>query len=91
MAVLAEVDPSWRSGGHFSGTTTAQLVEMATWLRHWHVARVVIESTSTYRRGQLPVGGREGLSAGNAREVNTGAGQHRGANTDKADAVKLLA
>ena len=32
--------------GH--GTTTAQLVEMATWLRHWHVARVVIESTSTY-------------------------------------------
>ena len=45
---LAEVDPSWRSGGRFSGTTTAQLVEMATWLRHWHVARVVIESTSTY-------------------------------------------
>ncbi|MET0996167.1 MAG: hypothetical protein ABWY20_19750 [Mycobacterium sp.] len=32
--------------GH--GTTTAQLVEMATWLMHWHVARVVIESTSTY-------------------------------------------
>ena len=30
------------------GTTTVQLVEMATWLRHWHVARVVIESTSTY-------------------------------------------
>ena len=44
--------------GH--GITIAQLVEMATWLRHWHVARVVIESTSTQtERGPLPVGDRE--------------------------------
>src|SRR3954464_8793182 len=28
------------------GTTTAQLLEMAAWLRHWHVQRVVMESTS---------------------------------------------
>ena len=29
-------------------TTTAQLLAMAAWLRHWHVQRVVMESTSTY-------------------------------------------
>jgi transposase len=50
--VCAGAAPTWPGRsmqelrGH--GTTTAQLVEMATWLRHWHVARVVIESTSTY-------------------------------------------
>ena len=27
-------------------TTTAQLLAMAAWLRHWHVQRVVMESTS---------------------------------------------
>ena len=61
--------------GH--GTTTAQLVEMATWLWHWHVARVVIESTSTYWKGATTCWRPRGLSAGNAREVNTGAGQNR--------------
>jgi hypothetical protein len=30
------------------GTTTAQLLEMVAWLRHWGVQRVVMESTSTY-------------------------------------------
>ena len=40
-------------------TTTAQLLAMAAWLRHWHVQRVVMESTSTYLEGRvLPVGGR---------------------------------
>ena len=32
-------------------TTTAQLLAMAAWLRHWHVQRVVMESTSTYWKG----------------------------------------
>ena len=33
------------------GTTTAQLLEMAAWLRRWGVQRVVRESTSTYCKG----------------------------------------
>lgn len=33
------------------GTTTAQLLEMVAWLRHWGVERVVMESTSTYWKG----------------------------------------
>ncbi len=33
------------------GTTTAQLLEMVAWLRHWGVQRVVMESTSTYWKG----------------------------------------
>ena len=33
------------------GTTTAQLLEMVAWLRHWRVQRVVMESTSTYWKG----------------------------------------
>ena len=40
-------------------TTTAQLLEMAAWLRQWHVQRVVMESTSDLLEGRvLPVGGR---------------------------------
>ena len=31
--------------------TTAQLLEMVGWLRHWGVERVVMESTSTYWKG----------------------------------------
>ena len=31
-------------------TTTAQLLELAVWLRHWDVQRVVMESTSDYVR-----------------------------------------
>jgi transposase len=31
-------------------TTTAALLEMAVWLRHWGVERVVMESTSDYVR-----------------------------------------
>jgi transposase len=33
------------------GTTTAQLLELAFWLRHWQVERVVMESTSDYWKG----------------------------------------
>ncbi|MFD7046388.1 transposase, partial [Rhodococcus jostii] len=33
------------------GTTTAQLLAMVAWSRHWHVQRVVMESTSTYGKG----------------------------------------
>ena len=32
-------------------TTTAQLLEMAAWLRQSHVQRVVMESTSSYWKG----------------------------------------
>ena len=32
-------------------TTTAQLLEMVGWLRHWGVERVVMESTSDYWKG----------------------------------------
>jgi hypothetical protein len=39
------------------GTTTAQLLAMAAWLRHWHVQRVVMESTSSYWK-HPPVGDR---------------------------------
>ena len=37
------------------GTTTAQLLAMAAWLRQWHVQRVVM---SRPPRRVLPVGGR---------------------------------
>ena len=33
------------------GTTTAQLLELAAWLRQWRVQRVVMESTNTYWKG----------------------------------------
>jgi transposase len=45
------------------GTTTAQLVEMAAWLRQWHVARVVMESTSTYWKGVYYLLEAEGLES----------------------------
>ena len=70
------------------GTTTAQLVEMAAWLRHWHVARVVMESTSTYWKGVYYLLEAEGFECWlvNAREVKNVPGR---AKTDKADAVWL--
>src|SRR6476661_9526347 len=52
-------------------TTTAQLLAMAAWLRHWHVQRVVMESTSTYWRGVYYPLEAEGFDCWlvNAREV----------------------
>jgi hypothetical protein len=35
------------------GATTAQLLKMAAWLRHWQAQRVVMDSTSTYWKGNL--------------------------------------
>jgi transposase len=32
-------------------TTTAQLLQMVTWLRHWRIQRVVMESTGSYWKG----------------------------------------
>ena len=53
------------------GTTTAQLWAMAAWLRHWHVQRVVMESTSTYWKGVYYLLEAEGFDCWlvNAREV----------------------
>jgi len=44
---------------------------MAAWLRHWHVQRVVMESTSTYWRGVYYLLEAEGFDCWlvNAREV----------------------
>src|SRR5208337_4462822 len=52
-------------------TTTAQLLAMAGWLRHWHVQRVVMESTSTYWKGVYYLLEAEGFDCWlvNAREV----------------------
>ena len=52
-------------------TTTAALLAMAGWLRHWHVQRVVMESTSTYWRGVYYLLEAEGFDCWlvNAREV----------------------
>ena len=52
-------------------TTTAQLLAMAAWLRHWHVQRVVMESTSTYWKGVYYLLEAEGFDCWlvNAREV----------------------
>jgi hypothetical protein len=53
------------------GTTTAQLLAMAAWLRQWHVQRVVMESTSTYWKGVYYLLEAEGFECWlvNAREV----------------------
>ena len=53
------------------GTTTAQLLAMVAWLRHWHVQRVVMESTSTYWKGVFYLLEAEGFDCWlvNAREV----------------------
>ena len=53
------------------GTTTAQLLAMVAWLRHWHVQRVVMESTSTYWKGVYYLLEAEGFDCWlvNAREV----------------------
>ena len=52
-------------------TTTAALLEMAIWLRHWHVQRVVMESTSDYWKGVYYLLEAEGFDCWlvNAREV----------------------
>ena len=69
-------------------TTTAQLLAMAGWLRHWHVQRVVMESTSTYWKGVYYLLEAEGFDCWlvNAREVKNVPGR---AKTDRADAVWL--
>ena len=69
-------------------TTTAELLEMVDWLRHWHVRRVVMESTSTYWKGVFYLLEAEGLECWlvNAREVKNVPGR---AKTDRADAVWL--
>jgi transposase len=62
------------------GTTTAQLLEMVGWLRHWGVQRVVMESTSTYWKGVYYLLEAEGFECWlvNAREVKNvpGPGQN---------------
>ena len=69
-------------------TTTAQLLAMAAWLRHWHVHRVVMESTSTYWKGVYYLLEAEGFDCWlvNAREVKNVPGR---AKTDRVDAVWL--
>ena len=69
-------------------TTTAQLLAMAAWLRHWQVQRVVMESTSTYWKGVYYLLEAEGFDCWlvNAREVKNPPGR---AKTDRADAVWL--
>jgi transposase len=69
-------------------TTTAQLLAMAAWLRHWQVQRVVMESTSTYWKGVYYLLEAEGFDCWlvNAREVKNVPGR---AKTDRADAVWL--
>jgi hypothetical protein len=69
-------------------TATAQLLAMAAWLRHWHVQRVVMESTSTYWKGVYYLLDAEGFDCWlvNAREVKNVPGR---AKTDRADAVWL--
>ena len=67
-------------------TTTAELLAMAVWFRHWQVQRVVMESTSTYWKGVFYLLEAEGFECWlvNAREVKNVPGR---AKTDKADAV----
>jgi transposase len=69
-------------------TTTAQLLEMAVWFRHWGVQRVVMESTSTYWKGAYYLLEAEGFECWlvNAREVKNVPGRPK---TDRADAVWL--
>jgi transposase len=69
-------------------TTTAQLLEMAGWLRRWQVQRVVMESTSCYWKGVYYLLEAEGFECWlvNAREVKNVPGR---AKTDRADAVWL--
>jgi transposase len=52
-------------------TTTAQLLEMAAWFRHWRVQRVVMESTSSYWKGVYYLLEAQGFECWlvNAREV----------------------
>ena len=70
------------------GTTTAQLLAMVVWLRHWQVQRVVMECTSTYWKGVYYLLEAEGFDCWlvNAREVKNVWGR---AKTDRADAVWL--
>lgn len=70
------------------GTTTAQLLAMVAWFRHWQVQRVVMESTSTYWKGVYYLLEAEGFDCWlvNAREVKNVPGR---AKTDRADAVWL--
>jgi hypothetical protein len=60
-------------------TATAQLLAMAAWLRHWHVQRVVMESTSTYWKGVYYLLDAEGFDCWlvNAREVKNVPGREK--------------
>ncbi len=51
-------------------TTTAQLLEMVDWLRHWHVQRVVMESTSNYWKGAYYLLEAEGFDAAARQRAN---------------------
>src|SRR6202008_5170557 len=69
-------------------TTTAQLLEMVSWLRQWGVQRVVMESTSTYWKGVYYLLEATGFECWlvNAREVKNVPGR---AKTDRADQLWL--
>ena len=69
-------------------TTTAQLLAMAAWLRHWHVQRVVMESTSTYWKGVYYLLEAEGFDCWlvNAREVKNVPGRRQDRLVDRTTA-----
>ena len=69
-------------------TTTARLLELADWLRCNQVARVVMESTSSYWKGAYFLLEAEGFDCqvANAREVKNVPGRPK---TDRIDAVWL--
>ena len=73
------------------GTTTAQLLAMAGWLRHWHVQRVVMESTSTYWKGVYYLLEAEGFDCWlvNAREVEERAGPGQDGLVDRTTEASL--
>src|SRR6478752_1971160 len=67
---------------------TDLVLERAAWLRHWHVQRGGMESTSTYWKGVYYLLEAEGFDCGlvNGREVKNVPGR---AKTDRADAIWL--
>jgi transposase len=69
-------------------TTTSALLELAAWLHHWGVTRVVMESTSSYWKGTYYLLEADGFECWlvNARDVKNVPGRPK---TDKADAVWL--
>ena len=73
------------------GTTTAQLLEMVAWLRHWGVQRAVMESTSTYWKGVYYLLEAEGFECWlvNAREVKERAGPGQNGLVDRTTEASL--